>query len=118
MCMKALIFDLDGTLIDTVYAHVVAWQKSFTALEHVAVPAWRLHQKIGLDGKLLAIAIGAEIGRKIGSQKAERFDLKHSEIMKEILPYTDALPGGVEMLADLRKRKIPHGIATSGKRMV
>jgi HAD superfamily hydrolase (TIGR01549 family) len=114
--MKALIFDLDGTLIDTVYAHVLAWQKSFAVLEHLAVPAWHLHQKIGLDGKLLAISTGAELGRKIGSKKAERLDLKHSEIMKEILPHINGLPGGVELLAELRNRKIPHGIATSGSR--
>jgi HAD superfamily hydrolase (TIGR01509 family) len=114
--MKALIFDLDGTLIDTVYAHVLAWQKSFAALEHVAVAAWHLHQKIGLDGKLLAISTGAELGRKISAKKAEELDRKHSEIMKEILPYIVALPGGVEILADLRERKIPHGIATSSKR--
>jgi HAD superfamily hydrolase (TIGR01509 family) len=114
--MKGLIFDLDGTLIDTVYAHVVAWQKSFAMLEHVAVPAWRLHQKIGLDGRLLAIATGTELGRKIGSKKAEQLDHKHSEIMKEIIPRADPLPGAIELLADLRKRKIHHGIATSSKR--
>ena len=55
--MKALIFDLDGTLIDSVYAQVLAWQKSLDRLEHLAVPAWRLHEKIGLDGTLLAPAI-------------------------------------------------------------
>lgn len=68
--MKALIFDLDGTLIDTVYAHVLAWQKSFAVLEHMAVSAWRLHQKIGLDGKLLAIATGAESRQEDWPQKS------------------------------------------------
>jgi HAD superfamily hydrolase (TIGR01509 family) len=114
--MKALIFDLDGTLIDTVYAQVLAWQKSFATLEHLTVPAWCLHQKIGLDGKLLAVATGAELARKISSKRAEDLDRKHSELMKQILPHPDALPGAIELLADLRKRKVPHGIATSSKR--
>jgi phosphoglycolate phosphatase-like HAD superfamily hydrolase len=114
--MKAIIFDLDGTLIDTVYAQVLAWQKSFATLEHLTVPAWCLHQKIGLDGKLLAVATGAELARKISSKRAEDLDRKHSELMKQILPHPDALPGAIELLADLRKRKVPHGIATSSKR--
>jgi HAD superfamily hydrolase (TIGR01509 family) len=72
--------------------------------------------KIGLDGKLLAIATGAEFDKKIGSKKAELLDLKHSDIMKEILPHPDTLPGAVELFTELRERKIPHRIATSSKR--
>ena len=62
--MRALIFDLDGTVIDSVYAHVVSWQRSF-AVEDVHVPAWSIHTKIGLSGKELAMAIGQELGRPL-----------------------------------------------------
>ena len=114
--MKALIFDLDGTLIDSVYAQVLAWQKSFELLEHLAVPAWRLHEKIGLDGTLLAPAIARELGRSLDSQTVAALDQRHNDIMKELLPHPSVLPGAVELLGDLRKRKIPHGIATSSGR--
>ena len=102
--MKALIFDLDGTLIDSVYAQVLAWQKSFELLEHLAVPAWRLHEKIGLDGTLLAPAIARELGRSLDSQTVAALDQRHNDIMKELLPHPSVLPGAVELLAIARIR--------------
>src|ERR1700681_2571028 len=48
--MRALIFDLDGTLFDSVYAHVLSWQKSFAA-EGLRVPAWSIHNKIVMGGQ-------------------------------------------------------------------
>jgi HAD superfamily hydrolase (TIGR01509 family) len=116
MNTRALIFDLDGTLIDTVYAHVLAWQRSFALLEDLVIPASRLHQKIGLDGKLLAVSVGLELGRRIVAEKAVQLDQRHSEIMKQLLPRADALPGAAALLRDLRKRNIPYGIATSSER--
>ncbi|NJN40337.1 MAG: HAD hydrolase-like protein, partial [Gammaproteobacteria bacterium] len=53
--MQALIFDLDGTLIDTVYAHVFAWQRAF-AESGLAIDGWRIHRRIGMSGGLAARA--------------------------------------------------------------
>jgi beta-phosphoglucomutase-like phosphatase (HAD superfamily) len=60
---KALIFDLDGTLIDSVYAHVFAWQR---ALDEVGllIVGWRIHRRIGMNGGLFARAVVQEVGRE------------------------------------------------------
>jgi beta-phosphoglucomutase-like phosphatase (HAD superfamily) len=83
--MRAFIFDLDGTLIDSVYAHVLSWQRSFAA-EGMQVPAWSIHTKIGLGGQELALAIGRELGNQISGDQADGLDKRHSIIMKELLP--------------------------------
>ena len=59
--MRALIFDLDGTLIDTVYAHVFAWQRAL-AEAGMPIDGWRVHRKIGMSGGLLTRAVAREVG--------------------------------------------------------
>jgi HAD superfamily hydrolase (TIGR01509 family) len=113
--MRALIFDLDGTLIDTVYAHVIAWQRSFAG-ERMNVSARIFHAKIGLGGKELAITVARESGNPISHDQAEALDQRHSVIMKELLPRAEPLPGATALLHHLRELKVPYGIATSGDR--
>jgi HAD superfamily hydrolase (TIGR01509 family) len=113
--MRALIFDLDGTLIDTVYAHVFAWQQ---ALAEVGMPieGWRIHRRIGMSGGLFTRAVAREAGRPLSDAEAETIQQRHGVLFRELLPERRPLPGAVELLAFLRDAGIPHGIATSGRR--
>jgi len=113
--MRALIFDLDGTLIDSVYAHVFGWQKSFAA-EGMQVPACSIHAKIGLGGRELALAIGRELGKHVSKDEADSLDQRHGTIMRGLLPRAEPLPGAAALLRRLRDMNIPWGIATSGDR--
>jgi HAD superfamily hydrolase (TIGR01509 family) len=112
---QALIFDLDGTLIDTVYAHVFAWQRALTE-EGMPIDGWRIHRRIGMSGGLFARAVAREVGRELTREETERLQRRHGEIFRELLPERRPLPGAKDLLAELRARAIVHGIATSGRR--
>jgi HAD superfamily hydrolase (TIGR01509 family) len=113
--MTALIFDLDGTLVDTVYAHVFAWQRAL-AEEGIPIDGWRIHRRIGMSGGLFTRAVAREVGRQLSAEETEALQRRHGRIFAELLPDRRPLPGAVALLADLRVRGIVHGIATSGRR--
>ena len=113
--MPALIFDLDGTLVDTVYAHVFAWQQALAEAE-MPIDGWRIHRRIGMSGGLFARAVGRELGRALSPQEVEAVQARHGELFRKALPERRPLPGAVELLAELRATAVPHGIATSGRR--
>lgn len=113
--MTGLIFDLDGTLVDTVYAHIFAWQRAFSELD-LPIDGWRIHRRIGMSGGLFARAAAREIGRPLSPEETESLQRRHGELFRELLPERRPLPGAIELLAELRAAGVPHGIATSGRR--
>jgi HAD superfamily hydrolase (TIGR01509 family) len=113
--VRALIFDLDGTLVDTVYAHVFAWQRALSE-SGMAIDGWRIHRRIGMSGGLFTRAVGREIGRDLTPEETQAIQRRHGELFLELLGERRPLPGAVELLQYLRQRGIPHGIATSGRR--
>jgi HAD superfamily hydrolase (TIGR01509 family) len=113
--VRALIFDLDGTLVDTVYAHVFAWQRALAEAE-MPIEGWKIHRRIGMSGGLFTRAVAREVGRPLASEEVEAIQKRHGELYRELLPARRPLPGAVELLAALRDGGVPHGIATSGRR--
>src|SRR5215472_5780235 len=113
--MAALIFDLDGTLVDTVYAHVLAWQLAF-AESGIPIEGWRLHRRMGMSGGLFKRAVMRELGQSISLHRLQKLDHRHAQLFRTFLPKPRPLPGAVELLKFLRKNRIIHGIATSNQR--
>jgi HAD superfamily hydrolase (TIGR01549 family) len=112
--MKAFIFDLDGTLVDSVYPHTLAWRAALAEFG-MPCPAWAVHRRIGMSGKLLVKAVAREQGRTLSEAEVEELGECHARLFQALAPSSDPLPGAVELLAYLGESKIPHGIATSGQ---
>src|SRR4026208_1015896 len=111
---QAFLFDLDGTLIDSVYQHVLAWREAFEAGGiHLAV--WRIHRQIGMSGGLFVNALARETGVTLSADQAERIHDVHGEAFKRYAAQVRVLPGAKELLAYLTKAGVPWAIATSGR---
>ena len=80
------------------------------------IDGWRIHRRIGMSGGLFTRAVAREVGRELSPEETEAIQARHGRIFRELLPERRPLPGAVELLADLRRRGIVHGIATSGRR--
>jgi HAD superfamily hydrolase (TIGR01509 family) len=113
--MHALLFDLDGTLVDTVYAHVLAWQRALDEVG-VAVDGYRLHRHVGSSGELIIRFAQRQAGQALSADQAATVRRRHEELFRQIVPRPRALPGAVEAFRVLRAAGIPHAIATASYR--
>jgi HAD superfamily hydrolase (TIGR01549 family) len=114
--VKALIFDLDGTLVDSVYAHTIAWQQALQEFG-LEVPACQVHCRVGLSGSLLVKGIArASQRRPMSDHDIKDLEKRHAALFRKFFPHCSPLPGAKSLLQFLRKSRIAHGIATTGKR--
>ena len=111
----ALLFDLDGTLVDSVYQHVIAWQE---ALAECGIPlsVWRIHRRIGMSGGLFLDALQRETGQRLDAETLARLPRLHAEAYLRRAAGVVPLPGARELLHHLHERGVPFAIATSGAR--
>jgi HAD superfamily hydrolase (TIGR01509 family) len=89
----AVLFDVDGTLVDSNYLHVFAWQRAFDA-EGMNVPAWRIHRGIGMDGAALVAKLSGDAAADVQDRLSEA----HSRYYGELKPLLAPLPGARELL--------------------
>ena len=110
----AFLFDLDGTLVDSVYQHVLAWRE---ALEEggIQLAVWRIHRQIGMSGGLFVNALLRETGQTVSSEQAERLQQRHGEAFKRYISQVRPLPGARELLSYLTMSGVPWAVATSGR---
>ena len=110
----AFIFDLDGTLVDSVYQHVLAWREALET-EGIELAVWRIHRKIGMSGGLFVNMVLREIGVELPAERIERLQRLHAEAYARVSHQIRPLPGARELLAALTSAEIPWAIATSGR---
>jgi HAD superfamily hydrolase (TIGR01509 family) len=108
------LFDLDGTLVDSVYQHVLAWKEAFD-IEGIELSVWRIHRKIGMSGGLFTNQLFREVGREIEDERTERLQALHAKAYRRLGGHIRPLPGARELLAWLDKAGLRWAIATSGR---
>lgn len=109
----AFLFDLDGTLIDSVYQHVTAWQEALDACG-IALSVWRIHRRIGMSGGLFLNALQRETGQALDAGTLARLTTLHREGYLRRVGSVAPLPGARELLASLAALGVPFAVATSG----
>ena len=109
----AFLFDLDGTLVDSVYQHVLAWREALESCG-IALAVWRIHRRIGMSGGLLINALLRETGRPVTTQQAEELQRAHAAAYSRHAAQVRPLPGARDLLAFLTETGVPWSIATSG----
>lgn len=110
----AFLFDLDGTLVDSVYQHVLAWREA-TQAAGIELPVWRIHRQIGMSGGLMLQALWRETARPVSKDEAERIQRVHTEAFAKQAPSLRVLPGAQELLDTLAAARVSFAIATSGR---
>jgi len=108
------LFDLDGTLVDSVYEHVLAWHDALSQ-EGIELSIWRIHRRIGMSGGLFTNMLLRETGLAIDAARIDRMRQRHTEAYNRRSDSIRPLPGAKELLAYLSEAEIPWAIATSSR---
>ena len=108
------LFDLDGTLVDSVYQHVLAWKDALDA-DGIELSVWRIHRKIGMSGGLFANQLIRETGVEMSEARFEDLRRRHAEAYRRLGAQIRPLPGARELLSYLTNAGVPWAIATSGR---
>lgn len=111
----AFVFDLDGTLVDSVYQHVISWHAALREI-NLELSVWRIHRKIGMSGGLFVRGMLREIGHDLTEEDVARLQDAHAAHYLQQVGQIRPLPGAAELLAHLNQHGIRWAIATSGRR--
>jgi HAD superfamily hydrolase (TIGR01509 family) len=114
MGTPGFVFDLDGTLVDSVYQHVLAWREALEAAG-IELAVWRIHRRIGMSGGLLVNALGRETGRRLSAEEVAQLQSQHARAYARHAARVRPLPGARELLDYLSRASVPWAIATSGR---
>ena len=109
----ALLFDLDGTLVDSVYQHVLAWHEVL-GKAGMELSVWRIHRRIGMSGGLFVNALLRETGKQLNVEEANALRARHAEAFVRRMGEVRPLPGARDLLSRLTQQGVPWAIATSG----
>ena len=109
----AFLFDLDGTLIDSVYQHVVAWREALEGVG-ISLAVWKIHRRIGMSGGLFVSALARELDTPLDPDTVAALPRLHADAYMRRADSVRPLPGASQLLHTLSEHQVPWAIATSG----
>jgi beta-phosphoglucomutase-like phosphatase (HAD superfamily) len=109
----ALLFDLDGTLIDSNYQHVAAWSEALRSAQ-IVIPLWKIHRRIGMSGKSFLKELLRELPKRKTNPDLDQLEKRHDSIFRRSIPHLAALPGANQLLKHLARHHVRIAIATTG----
>jgi len=107
--LPAVLFDLDGTLIDSNYQHVDAWTQALRSAG-IVIPMWKIHRRIGMSGKSFVRELLREMRPRRTEINIERLEAKHDRIFRRQIRGLAPLPGANELLKHLSQHKVQIAI--------
>ena len=110
--VDTVVLDVDGTLVDSVYQHTIAWGVAFRTVG-MEIPAWQIHRAIGLGGDRLVTEVAGEAAE---AAHGDRLRQLHDDEFDAIFDQVHALPGASDLLETLRRRQLKVVLASSGAR--
>ncbi len=112
---RGIIFDLDGTLVDTVETRIRAWLNVFEA-EGIPATRRQVAELIGSDGRQLARDVAAAAAIVLAEGRDEAIDARCGALFAEWNTDPRPLPGATSLIARLEVAGVPWAIATSSRR--
>jgi HAD superfamily hydrolase (TIGR01549 family) len=105
------LLDVDGTLVDSNYWHVAAWQRAFAEVDRWQ-PSWLIHSCVGMGGdRLVAAVAGDQVEEQFGDAVRKRWKELYDELLANVRP----LPGAADLVRELKRRGLKVVLASSGK---
>jgi HAD superfamily hydrolase (TIGR01509 family) len=109
--VEAIVYDVDGTLVDSNYEHTIAWARAFKEAG-VEVPTWRIHRHVGMGGdQLVPTVAGEDVAERLGDRIRELEEDRYRELIGEVRPF----PGAEDILAGCRDAGVAVILASSAK---
>jgi HAD superfamily hydrolase (TIGR01549 family) len=106
---RAVLLDVDGTLIDANYQHALAWYRAFRR-HGIVMPVWRIHRHVGMGGDQLVPAL---VGRETDEEEGDRIRDTRDELYRELIGEVEPLEGARELIVDLKERGFAAVLASS-----